>query len=246
MSIPKTRTKSKPIPEPLATPATATGYYKVLKDGKSFHDGNTPWPLPTQNGDKWNPGEWMEIPAEQQIKICSVGLHLTNAPIKWFAHGATAYHAEHETEGMVSDDEDKIAVRRARLIQPCTEEELNEFNIYTVGTHQVGKGDAFAFGNSTVRASGNSTVRASGNSTVRAFGNSTVRAYENSTVRAFENSTVEAYENSVVTSTPYHSVADHVKTADKSVWIDRRQSAVRVVVGGVEYAPETQTEVQGK
>ena len=229
---------------------TATQYYKVLKDGQSFHGGELTWSLPTQGEDgAWTPGEWHDV--EGEIVVCNNGLHLTSEPAKWMSREATVYAAEYSGD-TDTDGDDKIAVQRARLLRPATDGELAALRIFSGGEHRVVDGVAWASGSATVEASGSATVEASGSATVWAYDSATVeasgsatvwasdsatvRAFGSATVRAFDSATVLAFGSATVTSTQWHQA--NVQTSDAAVWIDRRQSPPRIIVGGVEYMPE--------
>ena len=154
--------------------------FKVLKDGRSFHGGNLAWSLPTEDGDRWIPGEWHEVSGGS---ICGAGvLHVTTEPAKWYAKDAVVFVAECEEK--VGEREDKQGFRKVRLLRPLTTEELERVGIYLVGEFLHKKGFAIAMGNATVKAWGNATVTAMDNSQVTAMGNATVTAWGNATVTA--------------------------------------------------------------
>lgn len=89
--------------------------YKVLNlDGTPCHGGVGAWPLPTQRADGWEPGEWREVTGE--LVPCENGLHLCaneRQLLKWL--GSAIFEAEYDGEGL--DGDDKVVVRRARLLR---------------------------------------------------------------------------------------------------------------------------------
>ena len=102
--------------------------YKVLKGGKSCHGGDLKWSLPRGK----NPGDWHEV--RGNVALCHTGLHLTPNPAKWWMSGATAYLAEVDGE-MVGDPitDDKVAVKRCRLIRKLSRSELEGFGLAAGG-----------------------------------------------------------------------------------------------------------------
>jgi len=176
--------------------------YKVLVDGKSCHGGNMEWSLPVaiDGTEDYTPGEWMEV--KGNIVCCQTGLHLTNKPAEWWVQGATVYLTEYDLSKLSkynTDNRNKFAVHRARLLKPLNQNESATVKIFTGDARGVVSGEAaISSGNATVRASGNATVRASDNATVEAYDNATVRDYDNATVEAYGNSTVEASGNATV------------------------------------------------
>ena len=83
--------------------------YKVLaENGQPHHGGTGVWPLP--NG---KPGEWLEITGE--LVPCENGLHLCRQSdlLGWL--GPVIHTAEYD--GEMIEHNDKIVVRRARLIE---------------------------------------------------------------------------------------------------------------------------------
>src|SRR5688572_8878096 len=109
--------KAKPrATTPTTTPAPAEPpklWFKVIVDGQSCHGGDTRWSLPKDGG---TPGDWHAIPADEQLKICHVGFHLTDQPVRWYAPDCTIYIAEFDGEATKYHESDaKIAVRKVRL-----------------------------------------------------------------------------------------------------------------------------------
>ena len=177
--------------------------FKVLgANGESIHGGSLTWSLPVVDGDTVTPGQWHEVVGE--IACCSNGLHLTTAPARWWQSDARLFVVEYEgdtdTEG--GADDDKIAVRRARLVRE--ELDWNAHGVFTTGSHSVSSGFSRASGSATVRASDSATVEAFDSATVRAFDSATVRASGSATVRAFDSATVRAFDSATVVRTPYH------------------------------------------
>lgn len=90
-------------------------YYKILNKGKSCHGGTANWSLPIKNEDgTWTPGEWMpEIVGE--LVPCENGYHLCRPQdlIHWL--NQEMYEAEYA--GEIIEEEDKIVVRKCRLIR---------------------------------------------------------------------------------------------------------------------------------
>jgi hypothetical protein len=142
-----------------------TTYYKVLTAaGESCHGGTMQWSLPTRAEDgSWTPGEWHEVAGV--IECCRRGLHLTDTPVNWWLEGARVFVAEYEGDVDTSPDadDDKIAVRRARLV---AEEAWAPLGVVSDGWHTVTSGLVRASGRATVEASDSATVLASGRATV--------------------------------------------------------------------------------
>lgn len=90
-------------------------YYKILNKGKSCHGGTVNWSLPIKNEDgTWTPGEWMpEIVGE--LVPCENGYHLCRPQdlIHWI--NQEMYEAEYA--GEIIEEEDKIVVRKCRLLR---------------------------------------------------------------------------------------------------------------------------------
>lgn len=88
--------------------------YKALKaDGTSTYQGYE-WPLPTKNGDGWEPGEWVEA-GEGDLVACEHGIHacmIDQLPI-WL--DATLYVLQPAPGTDRLDGDDKVVLRRARL-----------------------------------------------------------------------------------------------------------------------------------
>jgi hypothetical protein len=182
-------------------------YYKVLRNGRSFHGGDMAWSLP--DGD--TPGEWHEVTGA--LSLCRHGLHLTSEPAKWWAPDASAFEAEYEGD-LVTDGGDKVAVRRCRLVRRVESVGLEKIGILASGEHRVSSGYWWAYGSATVEAYGSATVRAYGSATVRAYGfatveasgSATVEAYDFATVRASGSTTVEAYGSATVRASGFATV----------------------------------------
>ena len=84
-------------------------HYKVLaENGEPHHGGTGTWPLP--NGVA---GGWLEVTGE--LVPCKNGLHLCRPGdlIEWL--GPVIYTAEYD--GEMIEHNDKIVVRKARLIE---------------------------------------------------------------------------------------------------------------------------------
>jgi hypothetical protein len=189
-----------------------TTYYKVLTAaGESCHGGTMQWSLPTRAEDgSWTPGEWHEVAGV--IECCRRGLHLTDTPVNWWLEGARVFVAEYEGDVDTSPDadDDKIAVRRARLV---AEEAWAPLGVVSDGWHTVTSG--------LVRASGRATVEASDSATVLASGSATVEASGSATVEASGSATVLASGRATVVRSPYHT-GGSVSLADGAALVDRR------------------------
>jgi len=89
--------------------------FKVLnEDGSCWNGGWGSWSLPTQNTDgTWEPGEWMP-PIKGRLIACENGYHLCREGdlLEWL--GPAIFTAEYR--GDRQDDDDKIVVREARLL----------------------------------------------------------------------------------------------------------------------------------
>jgi hypothetical protein len=86
-------------------------YYKVLgKGGKSCNGGNAEWSLPKDG----KPGDWMPEITEELIP-CENGYHLCREKdlIEWL--NEEIYEAEFE--GEIIESENKVVVRKARLLR---------------------------------------------------------------------------------------------------------------------------------
>ena len=175
-------------------------YFKVLREGKSWHGGEWEWSLPQPDGKGgYTPGEW-QCDGSALPDLCVRGFHLTDKPGLWWGEGAQAFVAEYEgaVDGPTADG-DKIAVQRCRLLRPATHDELAATGLFLSGEH-----------------------RAYGNATVEAYGNATVEAYDNATVEAYDNATVAATAHATVTATA-HATASAVYTLKhNAVLVDRR------------------------
>ena len=113
------------------TPPPAPAYYKVLMEGHSFNNysDRMEWSLPVASpisDGAWLPGDWHAV--EGDLHVCRRGLHLTTAPKEWFKPGATVYLAEFDDPDVLLPERaaervenDKICVRRARLLRPLGE-----------------------------------------------------------------------------------------------------------------------------
>ena len=179
-------------------------YYKVLLDGKSFHGGGFEWSMP-KNG---KPGKWHSVKGD--LKMCERGFHLTDNPQNWWDRNAKCYEVEYKDA--LEPKDDKICVRKVRLVRELTEDDLVRLQIFYSGTHKVTSGKALAYNSSRVEAYNSSRVEAynssqvtaSGSSQVRAYNSSRVEAYNSSQVRAYNSSQVRAYDSSTITSR-FHS-----------------------------------------
>ena len=91
-------------------------YYKVLKNtGECVNGGKGKWYLPTKRKDgTWQPGKWMPV-IDGELVACRHGYHLCrpNDLIRWL--NEAIFEAEFEGECMEVDN--KIVVRKARLIR---------------------------------------------------------------------------------------------------------------------------------
>ena len=79
--------------------------YKVLgKDRQPYHGGNGQWPLP---------GEWLEV--DGPLILCEHGLHLCREKdlVSWL--GPEIWEVEYE--GEIVEAENKVVVRKARLVR---------------------------------------------------------------------------------------------------------------------------------
>ena len=192
---------------------------KVLRDGASWHGGEHAWSLPaTQPDGTVTPGEW--TPAVTPL-LCSAGWHLTTEPARWWDVETTvrAYLAEWDGAVARTEDQDKFAVERCRLLRELTTDELATCGVSLSGEHEARAGFSWAYGSSTVRAYGSSTVMASGSSTVMAYDSSTVTAYGSSTVTASGSSKTHAAGCSTATAWSGTTV---VTRAEHGCIVDRR------------------------
>jgi hypothetical protein len=90
--------------------------YKVLnQDGSAYHGGYGTWPLPTKHDDgSWEPGAWLGV--EGPLVSCENGLHMCDGErqlLEWL--GPALFEAEYDGERL--DDDNKIVVRKARLLR---------------------------------------------------------------------------------------------------------------------------------
>ena len=129
-------------------------YYKVLKNGKSFHGGDMSWPLPVEG----NPGEWVKHSG--YISPCRSGLHVTTEPARWMDVGADVFEVEVSGDIVPCDTADKFVCRELRLAKKLSESELIPLNVFSSGTHEIKNAYAFCYGSSKVNAYGSSTVYA--------------------------------------------------------------------------------------
>lgn len=90
--------------------------FKILgPNGKAIHGGTGSWPLPKDG----EPGEWMEV--EGEPSCCRSGLHLVSDPLRWWQPKARLFVAEPDlTRPMSSDNFEKAAFQRARLVEEIT------------------------------------------------------------------------------------------------------------------------------
>jgi hypothetical protein len=91
-------------------------YFKVLTDdGRSCNGGNAQWSLPIKNDDgTWTPGEWMPD-IEGELVPCENGYHLCREKDLIYWLNKAIFEAEYGGEIVEADD--KIVVRRARLLR---------------------------------------------------------------------------------------------------------------------------------
>ena len=87
--------------------------FKILVDDKPCHGGNGAYP-PI--------GEW-SVPVPNP-KCCERGYHLTSEPLKWYKPKSVLYIAEGDGASH-SDNGDKIAFERVRLVAKVTRETPN-------------------------------------------------------------------------------------------------------------------------
>jgi len=93
-----------------------TKYYKILVDGKSCNGGDLTWSLPKQDKKgKWTPGKWHKI--DDDIVMCSSGIHLTTKPYQWYKWNCICYEAEPILDGAIHQDDKSVFVG-ARLLKP--------------------------------------------------------------------------------------------------------------------------------
>ena len=159
-------------------------YYKVLLDGKSFHGGDFEWSLP-ENG---KPGKWHSVKGD--LKMCERGFHLTDNPPKWWDRTAKCYEVEYKDA--LAPQDDKICVRKVRLVRELTEDDLVRLQIFYSGTHKVTSGNALAYDSSQVTAYDSSRVTAYDSSQVTAYDSSQVTAHDSSRVEACDSSTINS------------------------------------------------------
>jgi len=164
--------------------------YKVLVDGQSSHGGNLTWKLP--KGRK--PGAWHEV--EDEVRMCSNGLHLTTDPAVWWKPDCKIY--EVEAEGVVADASDKCAAKRVRLLKELSAKELESLRIFSSGSHEVKAGVTIAYGSAQVKAYGSTQVRAYDSAQVKAYGSTQVEACGSAQVEAYGSAQVEAYYSAQV------------------------------------------------
>lgn len=113
-------------------------YYKVLLAGASPQEKSFKWSLPTKLADgSWKPGEWHEIDGD--LNMCHNGFHLTALPHYWhnqyFSKGnedlLEVWIAEYEGEVKDINDDNKICVRKARLVKPAPRDILTMCRVYS-------------------------------------------------------------------------------------------------------------------
>src|SRR4030095_6181599 len=96
-------------------------WFKLLdKEGNSIHGGTMKWSLPNVV-----PGEWHEV--KGKIKCCSNGLHFTCEPAKWVQKDCRFFIAEidfSESDFKNDESDNKICVRKGRLIREATSDDL--------------------------------------------------------------------------------------------------------------------------
>ncbi len=97
-------------------------FYKVLMNGGESLYRPVIWTLPIQTGSGYEPGEWHECHQPQRpVKLCRNGMHLTRLPWNWYYFECKVYLAEGDGEfdaHLSNDSENKVAFRRARLLEP--------------------------------------------------------------------------------------------------------------------------------
>lgn len=158
--------------------------YKVLKNGRSTYFIDFEWSLPSEEG----PGQFHEY--EGELKKCQSGFHLTRNPAHWFRQDFQVFLAEYQGEiiGLEKPIDlslDKVVARKVRLIRQLTSKELEEFNIFYDGVHEVISEIAFACGTSTINAYDKSVIHACHNATVNAYDNCSVEAWNSSVVNDY-------------------------------------------------------------
>ena len=109
-------------------------YYKALaKDGEPCNGGSGKYHLPTKRKDgSWKPGKWMPA-IKGELIPCESGYHLCrpNDLVEWL--GQEIYEAEYN--GKRIDENDKIVVRKVRLlrkIETWTDRAAREFACWCV------------------------------------------------------------------------------------------------------------------
>ena len=170
------------------TETTTRPLFKVLSEnGMSCHGGSLQWSLPTKNEDGiWVPGGWSAV--DGPLELCRNGLHLTSEPMNWYIEGSKIYAAEYEGD-IVSDDPDKVAVRRARL---TAETAWADHGVYHEGEHRL-------YGNASATLSGNASARLYGNASARLYDNASARLYDNASARLYDNASATLYDNASAT-----------------------------------------------
>ena len=203
--------------------------YKVLVDGKSCHGGNMTYSLP--KGKK--PGKWHKHTGK--LSICKSGFHLTWNPAHWWKKDAECYEVEAKVFGECTEDDCKVVVGEVRLIKKLTEKDLEQFQIFYSGKHEVKSGKAIACSTSQVTAWNSSQVTAYNESLVTAYNSSQVTAYGNSQVTANGNSRVTACDSSKVTAydssqvTCRYGLPSIKLESDNSIFLDYRTIPVGII-----------------
>lgn len=112
--------------------------YKVLVAGNSPQETKFKWSLPTKLADgNWVPGEWHEIKGE--LGMCHNGLHLTAFPHYWHDQYFNKANEDllevwiAEYEGEVTGDmmDNKVCVRKARLVKPAPRDILTMCRVHS-------------------------------------------------------------------------------------------------------------------
>ena len=116
-------------------------WFKILHDGVSPWGHPRTWKLPERIGKSWTPGGWLELRASVPLCLTIRGFHLTDAPLTYFVasgcppqHGWEVFLAEYEGEiaGPAPNEMGPgsvIACRKARMVRPATDDELNELGL---------------------------------------------------------------------------------------------------------------------
>jgi hypothetical protein len=172
-------------------------YFKVLRNGRSFHQSDMAYPLPVKDVETGvvTPGDWIEYNGKPEI--CSCGFHLTTDPKEWWGNAVTAYVAEYEGK-IYGKRGDKICVKKVRLLRKASAAELEAAQIFTSGHHEAKTGKMVGYDNATIVGYGNATIEGYGNATIEGYDNATIKGYDNATIKGYDNATIEGYGNATI------------------------------------------------